>query len=519
MVVVSGARSSWDAVVVGAGHNGLICGAYLARAGMDVLVLEARETVGGCASTVDALGARVNICNCDHVSVRSLPIADELGLTDHGLRYLDLDPTQLSVPWDGSAPWFAFADVERTVDSLARTHPRAAHGYRRYAADALPLARLVAEVAAEPPSPGRLLRRAGRDALRLLRWSRLSAADVYRRYLDDDAVVGPLLAGGPVVWGVAPTLPGTGLGALSAALKHVAGPGRPVGGSGALTDAVAAALVAAGGEVRCGTRVDTILCAGGRTAGVRITTGEELYADRVVVACDPHAAVTRWLDDPPAAATGFVERWRERPVHDGYESKLDLVVDGVPRLRSLDPAYLDAVGVDAPHGPSTIVSPGVAGLDAAHAVATEGRVADRPIMFLNVPSVLDPTMAPAPGRHVVSLEVLYTPYALAGGWPGSDEPRRWIDLLAGQLEPGFVESIVDWRAMTPDVYEADFSMPRGHAASYAGGPVAALVGRGGSELTRYETPVPGLYVTGAATFPGAGIWGASGRNCAAVVLR
>jgi beta-carotene ketolase (CrtO type) len=146
----------------------------------------------------------------------------------------------------------------------------------------------------------------------------------------------------------------------------------------------------------------------------------------------------------------------------------------------------------------------------------EGAVLERPGLLVNVPTAIDPTMAP-PGRHVVSVEALYTPYALRGGWPGSAEPRRWLDELAQLCEPGFLDSIVEWRAMTPDVYERDFHLPAGHATSFAGGPLAAFR-HPHPELTRYETAVEGLYLTGAATFPGAGVWGASGRNCATVVL-
>ena len=125
-------------------------------------------------------------------------------------------------------------------------------------------------------------------------------------------------------------------------------------------------------------------------------------------------------------------------------------------------------------------------------------------------------MAPE-GVHVLSLEALYTPYGLAGGWPGSTEPRRWLQALADLCEPGLMDSIIDWRAVTPDRYETDFHLPAGHATSFAGGPLAAFRNTN-PELTGYETAVDGLYLTGAATFPGAGVWGASGRNCATVVL-
>jgi phytoene dehydrogenase-like protein len=167
-------------------------------------------------------------------------------------------------------------------------------------------------------------------------------------------------------------------------------------------------------------------------------------------------------------------------------------------------------------GSTTVISPSLADIDRGRSMMAQGRVLDRPGMFVNSPSALDSTVAPE-GRHVFSLEVLYTPYAIAGGWSGSREPARWIDQVATVLAPDFRDSLVEWRAMTPDVYERDFHLPHGHATSFAGGPLAALRNKN-PELTRYETPVKGLYLTGAATFPGAGIWGASGRNAAMRIL-
>ena len=148
-----------------------------------------------------------------------------------------------------------------------------------------------------------------------------------------------------------------------------------------------------------------------------------------------------------------------------------------------------------------------------------GAVLERPALLVNVPTVADPTMAPPTDHHVFSLEVLLTPYAPAGRLArrrrsrsaGSSCSPRWC-------EPGVLDSRSStWRAMTPDVYEREFHLPHGHATSFAGGPLAAFRSRD-PELTRYETAVPGLFLTGAATFPGAGVWGASGRNCATVVL-
>jgi phytoene dehydrogenase-like protein len=138
-------------------------------------------------------------------------------------------------------------------------------------------------------------------------------------------------------------------------------------------------------------------------------------------------------------------------------------------------------------------------------------------LFLsNVPSVADPTVAP-PDGHTFSLEVLFTPYRLREGWTSTREPERWLEAFASLCEPGFLDGVRRVRTVGPEDYERDFSMPAGFAPSFAGGPLAALLGRD-RELTRYATPVGGLYLTGSGTFPGAGVSGAPGRNTARVVL-
>jgi phytoene dehydrogenase-like protein len=178
---------------------------------------------------------------------------------------------------------------------------------------------------------------------------------------------------------------------------------------------------------------------------------------------------------------------------------------------------MDRLGVTDPLIPTAVLTPTVADISAAHQAAMAGRVAAHPIFLANLPSVADPTMGPAEGGHVLSLEALFTPYDLGGGWEASPEPERWLEVYGGHLESGFLDGVRRWRVMTPVDYERQFLMVRGHAGSFSGGPLAALLGRE-KELTRYRTPVKGLYLSGAGTFPGAGIWGASGRNAARVVL-
>lgn len=508
-----------DVVVVGAGHNGLICAAYLARAGLDVMVLEARDGVGGCASTVDALGARVNVCNCDHISIRSTPILEELDLARHGLRYLDVDPSQLSMLWAGGRPWFLFHDVERTLDSLRLAHPGEVAGYRRYVREAVPVIRLLLEAALAAPARRRLAALAVRHpaaATRLARWSRASAFDVLRSFFGEESLIAPAGVVGPAVWGLSPALPGTGLGALGYAIRHAVRVGRPAGGSGALPAAVAASLTAAGGALRTGCRVDAIRVDADGVRGVALVGGEEVDARTVVVACDPRRALVEWLRSPPPAAAPLVARWRSAAHGDGYQSKVDAVVAEPPRYASVD-ADAERLGVPEQCVPTAIVAPSSAEFDAAWRQMRAGRVAVRPPAMVNVPSALDEQMFSGPD-HVLSLEALYTPYALEGGWSSSAEPERWLGALATLVQPGFVAGVRRWRAVTPPEWEAEFSMERGFAPAFGRRPVALLTGRD-PELTRYETPLRGLFLTGQATFPGASVWGASGRNAAAVVRR
>ncbi|MYE98501.1 MAG: NAD(P)/FAD-dependent oxidoreductase, partial [Acidimicrobiaceae bacterium] len=504
--------------------NGLICAAYLARAGVDTLLLEARDEVGGCASTVGDLDARFNICSCDHTLVRAMPFMDDLDLAAHGLRYLEADPSTVYLDHDGNPPWLFFNDSERTIESIGRHRPAQAKAYRRYLADARPVAELALEIGTGPASTPRMLARVlarrGRGGIRLLQWSRASAVDVLRSYFDDEAVVMPGISNGPSVWGVPPDAAGTGLAGAAYAMRHMVKTGRPVGGSGALTEALAASFVAAGGRLSCGTPVAGLLGDGRAVTGVRLADGTEVSAEAVVSACDPVVVASQWLPDPERrSARRFVDRARSQAPGEGYQSKIDAVVTDVPRYPVLeDSNLLDLFEGRDPAQSNYVISPSMTEVLEAHRLRRLGRVAERPTMMANVPSVLDPSMCSRDGHHVLSLEALFTPYAVEGGWEGSKEPARWLQVWSRQLQPGFLESIDRYRTMTPDRYERELFLGRGYTPSYAGSPLATLFGRR-RELSRYRPPVPGLFLSGAGTFPGAGIWGASGRNAANAVLR
>ena len=512
--------------MIGAGHNGLVCAAYLARHGLPVAVLERRARAGGCAGSERVMSTTVNICNCDHTLIRASGVIDELDLHRHGLSYFDLSPSrQHFVP--GGRPWWAWHDIAQTLDGLAVTHPGEVAGYRRYLEDLLPLAQLVVEVGIRRPGWKSLGVAQGggstgplpwRNAGRLAHLRRDSAARVLARYFSSEDLRAPAAAGGPAIWGLAPDLPGTGLGALGYALGHLVSPGRPLGGSGALVDALVSAVTLDGGTVRCGAEVVSIDCSEQAVHGVTLASGEEVEADVVVCASDPRRAVVRWLRHPPRRAGSFVRRWARMEAGEGYESKVDAVIEVPPRLADEPDGLRARLGVPEDSATTLVVTPPTDAIVTARALASRGQVAPQPIMLANVPDLADRSVAPLDGGHTFSLEVLFTPWALRGGWENSNEPARWLEVF-GQLQWGdFLSGIRRWRSVTPRDYHDEYGLERGYAPSYPGGALATLVGLGGREVTRYRTPVPGLYLTGAGTFPGAGVWGASGRNAAGTVL-
>ena len=251
-------------------------------------------------------------------------------------------------------------------------------------------------------------------------------------------------------------------------------------------------------------------------SGVELTSGEQLFAPTIVTACDPHQVMVEWLGEVPDAAKKMVRRYRNQPAQDGYESKIDAILDERSELLGME-ALQERFPTTDMLEPTAVVSPRLDELGEAHRLRVQGRVHPTPTILMNMPTVLDPTMRPGGDRHILSLEMLFTPYSFAGGWPDSQEPRRWFDVANKFWEPHLSPADHEWRAMTPDIYESDFHLPRGHAPSYVASPLATLMGKS-PEVSRYHTPIKGLFLSGAGTWPGAGIFGAPGANAAEAVL-
>jgi phytoene dehydrogenase-like protein len=385
--------------------------------------------------------------------------------------------------------------------------------------DAVPVVELILEAASQPPTRRSLitkvLARRAKGVATMLRWSRMSSAQVLQKYFKSELLIGPALVTGPTVWGISPHIPGTGLAALTYAMRHVSKVGRPIGGSGMVPISLRRSIESNAGVVMTNARVAQILCEGSKVRGVALTDGTEFYADCVVSACNPHDTFLKWLKNPPASAKQVIDKWRKTPHYEGYESKIDARITALPKYRHIDQQFFDRHGVD-PLAATLVVSPSTEQLHQGFEMIPRGEILEQPALLVNLPSILDPSMTNKTD-HVFSLEALFTPFSFKDGWTSNAEPKRWLDKYAEIVEPGFIDSIADWRCVTPANYETDFFLPKGHATSFAGGPLAALL-NSQPELTRYRTPIEGLFLTGAATFPGAGVWGASGKNAAITIL-
>ncbi|MFF0542303.1 phytoene desaturase family protein [Nocardia thailandica] len=504
-------------VVVGSGHNALVAACYLARAGRRVLVLERDEVPGGAVSTVERFpGHRVDRGSSAHIMVRHTGIVEELELARFGLRYLDCDPWAF-VPSDGDrAPIVFHRDLDRTCASIARAcGPRDAAAYRRFAGVWGPRSARVMRAFGGPPTPGRLLRsfwgldaRAGGSAL-----SRefLQTGDALLDSWFDDERLKAALAWFGAQSGPPMSEPGTAPMVGFAALMHTLPPGRAVGGSGALTQALIARLRADGGELVTGDAVTELRRAG---AGWRIRTasGRDLRAGTVVAGA--HILATLDLLRAGGFDTGTLDDWQRRiRVGPG----IGMVVRAAT---SALPAYPGAAAAESAHGLQLLVADRRQ-LRRAHGAATAGDLPPRPVVLAMSFSALDPGIAPA-GQHQLSLWAQWHPYALADGSDWSAHAESEGDRIVAEVDryaPGFAATVLDRFVQTPADLERELGLRGGNVMHVEMSLDQMMLWRPLPELSGQRVPgAPGLYLTGASTHPGGGVSGASGRSAARLLL-
>ena len=453
------AANRYDAIVVGGGHNALINAAYLARAGLRVVVLERRHLVGGAAVTEEIYpGFKYSVASYV-VSLLRPEIIRDLQLARHGLEILPLESTVTPLPnGDYLGRW---ADHDQTRRELYRHSPRDAESYDDFATLMYQLAwavkPLLTMVPPDPISPGlrdlRTLLSLGRHVRglgerqfhALFKLGTMSAADYLDEWFESDVLKATMSASGIIGTFLGPRSPGTAYVLLHHYMGEIDGVfrawGFARGGNGMVSESIASSARSHGAEIRTRATVDRVLTTNGRAAGVVLEDGEELRAKTVVSGVDPKRTFLGLLDpdDLPDEFANEIRRFRIR----GSSGKVNLSLAERPEFACLPG--------DGPHLRGAFsISPSVDYLERAFDDAKYGGFSRRPYMDIVIPSMIDPGMAP-PGRHVMSIFVQYAAFDLEGGW---DDAKREafgdavVDTLS-EYVPNHRDSILHRQVLTP----------------------------------------------------------------------
>jgi phytoene dehydrogenase-like protein len=519
----------YDAIVVGGGHNGLVSAAYLARAGLRVLVLERRPVLGGAAVTEEVFpGFKFSVCSYV-VSLLRPEIIRELDLPRHGLEILPLDGTFTPMP--NGDHLLRTSDHGRTRREIARHSAMDAEAYDEYALAMVEMARFVKPILdMVPPDPlgydlpglGRLLEladgfrglpRAAQRNLALLMTT--SAAALLDRWFETDVLKATMAASGIIGTFLGVRSPGTAYVLLHHYMGEIDGAfrawGFARGGTGAISNAIADAAREAGVAVRSGAAVERIQVRNGRAKGVVLPNGDEIEAGLVLSSLDPHRTFLKLVERGalPESFLGEVRRYKLR----GSSGKVNLALDGLPDFICLP-------GPGAHLRGAISISPSLDYMERAYDDAKYGDYSRRPYLDVVIPSLTDPSVAP-PGKHVMSCFVQYAPYALREGtWDDKREAfgDAVVDTLA-EYAPNLKKIIRARQVLTPLDLEREWGLSEGNIFHGELSLEQLFFLRPVPGWARYRTPISGLYMCGSATHPGGGIMGAPGRLAAFEVLK
>jgi phytoene dehydrogenase-like protein len=521
----------YDAIIIGGGHNGLTCAAYLAQAGRRVLVLESRHVLGG-AAVSEELHPGFTFSVCSYVVSLFRPhIIRELGLTQHGLEIIPLDCSFLPLP-DGNslARW---GDAARTRREIARFSARDADIYAEFGQAMGKLARFARHIINDPaPDPASLdprqlvqmlkLGRAMRefdDDLRYLNFKLLtmSAVDFLDEWFESEVLKSPMAVSGIIGTFLGVRSPGTAYVLLHHYMGEIDGAfrawGFSKGGTGRVSMAIAHAAESFGAEIRTGVSVAQVRIKSGRATGVVLQNGDELTARQVVSAVDPNRTFLRLVGEEHLDGE-FIEQIKRYKLR-GSSGKVNLAVDRLPEF-SCRPG-------DGPHLQGDIaIAPGIDYLERAYDQAKYGDFSERPYINVVIPSLVDPSVAP-PGKHVISCFVQYAPYEIKEGpsyWPQRREAfgDAVVDTLA-EYVPGLKESILYRQVLTPWDMEQEFGLTEGNIFHGELSLEQLLFLRPAAGWARYRTPVRGLWLGASGAHPGGGLMGAPGELAAKTMLK
>lgn len=509
-------------VIIGAGHNGLVCAAYLAKAGKEVVVVESADQVGGAAVTREfAPGFKVS-AGAHLLNLLDSGVSRDLGLESHGLQMARTDLTTVALAADGRNLSYtgaevsgeglsdkdrsAFVEYTRRMNKfgalLGRLHnvipPRLATSDRT---DLISSARLALD-----------MRRLGKQDMReFLRIAGINIFDVLEETFEHELLKGALSLDGVLGANLGPRSNNSVFVALHRRSGQVAGRqgalALPRGGMGSVSAALAAAAQKHGATLRTACPVTRIMLDGDRVSGVELAGGEQVEAGTVISNADPQTTFFKLLGARHLEA-GFMRRIQHLRMR-GKAAKLHLALSGLPEFTGVTPQQ---------SGERLVIAPDLVYVEHAFDPSKYGSYSAEPVLEISVPSVHDDSLAPS-GQHVLSAVVQYAPYDVKGGWDAARETfLQQILAVLARYAPNIREQVLHSQLLTPVDIETQFGMTGGH---WHHGELAldqALMLRPVPGVSQYAAPVNDLYLCGAGCHPGGGVMGSAGHNAAKAVL-